>query len=127
MQMAVLLADFTWSDADKLRKIIGKKRDAKEFEQYKEKFVSNKHIDRAMSEKIWSEFEMAALYMFNKSHAVAYSMISYQTMWLKVHYPLEFTWALLCNEDSTEKITAYLMEAQRLGVKILSPDINESG
>lgn len=126
MQMAVILADFTWADADKLRKIIGKKRDAKEFEQFKEKFVNNKTIDKKKAEKIWSEFEMAALYMFNKSHAVAYSMLSYQTMWLKVHYPLEFTWALLCNEDSTDKITAYLMEAQRLGVNILPPDINES-
>jgi len=64
--------------------------------------------------------------MFNKSHAVAYSMLSYQTMWLKVNYPLEFTWALLCNEDATDKITAYLMEAQRLGVAIFPPDINES-
>lgn len=126
MQMAVLIADFSWSDADKLRKIIGKKRDAAEFEQYKEKFVNNKYIDRSKAEKIWSEFEMAALYMFNKSHAVAYSMLSYQTMWLKVNYPLEFTWSLLYNEDSTEKITAYLMEAQRLGVNILPPDINES-
>ena len=126
MQMAVLLADFTWSEADKLRKIIGKKRDAAGFDEYKEKFVNNKYISKEKAEKIWSEFEMAALYMFNKSHAVAYSMLSYQTMWLKVNYPLEFTWALLCNEDSTDKITAYLMEAQRLGVKILSPDINES-
>jgi DNA polymerase-3 subunit alpha len=126
MQMAVLIADFTWSEADKLRKIIGKKRDAAGFDQYKEKFVNNRHITKEKAEKIWSEFEMAALYMFNKSHAVAYSMLSYQTMWLKVNYPLEFTWALLCNEDATDKITAYLMEAQRLGVKIFPPDINES-
>jgi DNA polymerase-3 subunit alpha len=64
--------------------------------------------------------------MFNKSHAVAYSMLSYQTMWLKTYYPLEFVWSLLYNEDSTDKITAYLMDAQRLGVKVLPPDINES-
>jgi len=126
MQMAVLLADFTWSEADKLRKIIGKKRDAAGFDEYREKFVNNKYITREKAEKIWADFELAALYMFNKSHAVAYSMLSYQTMWLKVYYPLEFTWALLCNEDSTDKITAYLMEAQRLGVKVLPPDINES-
>lgn len=126
MQMVVLLADFTWSEADKLRKIIGKKRDAAGFDEYREKFVNNKYITREKAEKIWADFELAALYMFNKSHAVAYSMLSYQTMWLKVYYPLEFTWALLCNEDSTDKITAYLMEAQRLGVKVLPPDINES-
>lgn len=126
MQMAVLLADFTWSEADKLRKIIGKKRDAAGFDEYKEKFVNNKYIKKTAAEKIWAEFELAALYMFNKSHAVAYSMLSYQTMWLKIHYPIEFIWSLLFNESAGDKITAYLMEAQRMGVKILAPDINYS-
>ncbi|MEY2973522.1 MAG: hypothetical protein RI886_1299 [Pseudomonadota bacterium] len=126
MQMAVLLAGFSWSEADSLRKIIGKKRDVAEFDKFKEKFVSNPYLTKAQSEKIWSEFEMSALYMFNKSHAVAYSLMSYQTMWLKVNYPLEFMWALLYNESATDKITAYLMEAQRLGLKIYPPDINKS-
>lgn len=126
MQMAVLLAEFSWSEADSLRKIIGKKRDAAEFDKFKDKFVSNKYLTKSQSEKIWSEFEMSALYMFNKSHAVAYSMLSYQTMWLKVNYPLEYVWALLYNEDATDKITAYLMEAQRLGVSVFPPDINKS-
>ena len=126
MQMAVLLADFTWSEADSLRKIIGKKRDAAGFDKYKSKFVNNKYLTTAQSEKIWSEFEMSALYMFNKSHAVAYSMMSYQTMWLKVNYPLEFLLALLFNESANDKITAYLMEAQRLGLTIYPPDINKS-
>lgn len=126
MQMAVLLANFTWSEADKLRKVIGKKRDAKEFDPFKEKFVNNPHITKQAAEKIWTEFELAALYMFNKSHAVAYSMMSYQTMWLKVHYPAEFVWALLYNEDAQDKITSYLMEAQRIGIEILPPDVNES-
>lgn len=126
MQMAVLLSGFTWSEADKLRKIIGKKRDAAEFEQYRERFVKNSIIEPAKAEKLWADFELAALYMFNKSHAVAYSMLSYQTMWLKTYYPVEFIWSLLYNEDSTDKITAYLMEAQRLGVEILPPDVNLS-
>jgi DNA polymerase-3 subunit alpha len=126
MQMAVLLADFSWSDADRLRKIIGKKRDAAGFDEFKEKFVNNKYIGKAQAKKIWSEFEMAALYMFNKSHAVAYSMLSYQTMWLKINYPIEFVWSLLYNESATDKITAYLMEAQRMNVTILPPDINLS-
>jgi DNA polymerase-3 subunit alpha len=126
MQMAVLLADFTWSEADSLRKIIGKKRDVAGFDKYKEKFVNNKYLTPAQSEKIWAEFEMSALYMFNKSHAVAYSLMSYQTMWLKINYPLEFIWALLYNESASDKITAYLMEAQRLGLKIYAPDINKS-
>lgn len=126
MQMSVKISGFTWSDADKLRKIIGKKRDVAEFKEFKDKFVNNAIIPKNEAKQMWAEFEMSALYMFNKSHAVAYSMLSYQTMWLKVNYPLEFIWSLLYNEDSTEKITAYLMEAQRLGVKILPPDVNYS-
>jgi len=124
MQMSVRLSGFSWSEADKLRKIIGKKRDVEEFSQFKDKFINNSIIPKKEATQIWSEFEMSALYMFNKSHAVAYSMLSYQTMWLKINYPLEFVWSLLYNEDSAEKITAYLMEAQRLGVKILPPDVN---
>jgi DNA polymerase-3 subunit alpha len=126
MQMAVRLSNFTWSEADSLRKIIGKKRDAAEFEQFKDKFINNSIISKNEAKRIWSDFELSALYMFNKSHAVAYSMLSYQTMWLKVNYPLEFMWSLLFNEDSTEKITAYLMEAQRLGINIEAPDVNIS-
>ena len=126
MQMAVLLAGFTWAEADKLRKIIGKKRDAAGFDEFKEKFINNEYISKAEAKKIWSEFELAALYMFNKSHAVAYSMLSYQTMWLKINYPVEFVWSLLYNESATDKITAYLMEAQRMNINILPPDINLS-
>jgi DNA polymerase III subunit alpha len=127
MQMSVKLSGFTWAEADKLRKIIGKKRDATEFEQFKDKFVNNSIIPKPEARQMWKEFEMSALYMFNKSHAVAYSMLSYQTMWLKVNYPSEYLWALLFNEDVGEKITAYLMEAQRIGIPILPPDVNLSG
>lgn len=127
MQMAVSISGFTWAEADKLRKIIGKKRDAAEFEQFKDKFINNAIIEKSAAKKMWSEFELAALYMFNKSHAVAYSMLSYQTMWLKVHYPMEFIWSLLYNEDAQDRITAYLMEANRLGIKVNPPDVNLSG
>ena len=126
MQMSVKLSGFTWSEADKLRKIIGKKRDAAGFDEFKDKFINNSIIPKSEARQMWAEFEMSALYMFNKSHAVAYSMLSYQTMWLKVNYPSEYLWALLYNEDVNEKITAYLMEAQRLNIPILSPDINLS-
>ena len=126
MQMAVSIAGFTWAEADKLRKIIGKKRDAADFDQYRDKFIQNAIITPKAAQKMWSEFELAALYMFNKSHAVAYSMLSYQTMWLKVNYPIEFIWALLYNEDAQDRITAYLMEANRMGVKVNPPDVNLS-
>lgn len=126
MQMAVLISGFTWAEADKLRKIIGKKRDAAEFDQYRDKFIKNAIISEQAASKMWAEFELAALYMFNKSHAVAYSMLSYQTMWLKIKYPVEFIWALLYNEDAQDKITAYLMEAKRIGIEIKPPDVNYS-
>lgn len=126
MQMSVKLSGFSWSDADRLRKIIGKKRDAAEFEEFKDKFINNSIIAKSEARQMWKEFELSALYMFNKSHAVAYSMLSYQTMWLKVNYPSEYLWALLYNEDVGEKITAYLMEAQRLDIPILPPDVNLS-
>ncbi|MAG73643.1 hypothetical protein CL620_04965 [archaeon] len=126
MRIAVEIADFTWSEADTLRKIIGKKRDVKAFEQFKEKFLSNGKMDRTMSEKVWHDFEMSSLYMFNKSHAVAYSMLSYQTMWLKLNYPIEYIWSLLANETNKEKITAYILEAQRLEISVLPPDVNSS-
>lgn len=126
MQMAVSISGFTWAEADKLRKIIGKKRDALEFDQYKDQFISNAIISQPAAEKMWAEFELAALYMFNKSHAVAYSMLSYQTMWLKIKYPVEYIWSLLYNEDAQDKITAYLMEANRIGIEIKPPDVNLS-
>ena len=75
MSVAVAIADFTWSEADTLRKIIGKKRDIREFEQFKDKFLNNGKLSREVSEKVWRDFELSSLYMFNKSHAVAYSML----------------------------------------------------
>ena len=126
MKIAVEIADFTWAEADILRKIIGKKRDIREFEQFKEKFLKNSKMERVMSEKVWHDFELSSLYMFNKSHAVAYSMLSYQTMWLKLKYPVEYMWSMLANESNKEKITAYILETQRMGIDILPPDVNIS-
>ena len=126
MQAVVALAGFTWSDADKLRKIIGKKRDVLEFEKYRDKFVVNNLMDEDDAQKMWDDFEVSSLYMFNKSHAVAYSMLSYQSMWLKTLYPVEFCWALLYNESNRERITAYLLEAKRLSIEIEPPDVNLS-
>ena len=126
MQAVVALAGFSWSDADRLRKIIGKKRDVLEFEKYRDKFVSNNLLEEEEAQKLWDDFEVSSLYMFNKSHAVAYSMLSYQTMWLKILYPLEFCWSLLYNESNRERITAYLLEARKLGIEIKPPDVNKS-
>jgi DNA polymerase-3 subunit alpha len=128
MQAVVLLAKFSWSDADVLRKIIGKKRDATEFDQFRDKWVDNaqEYIEQKTAEHMWSNFEKASTYMFNKSHSVGYSMLSYQTMWLKYHYPTEFIWACLTNENKTGDISGFLTEANRLGISVLPPDINAS-
>ena len=126
MQAVVVLAGFSWSDADSLRKIIGKKRDVLEFKKYRDQFVENNLLEEEDAQKMWDDFEGSSLYMFNKSHAVAYSMLSYQSMWLKILYPVEFCWALLYNESNRERVTAYLLEAKRLGIAIEPPDVNLS-
>lgn len=128
MQACVHLGGMTWAEADKVRKIIGKKKDAKEFEQFREKFVSGatKHISKEDAEHLWHDFEAHAGYSFNRSHAVAYSMLSYWTAWLKHYYPLEFIFAILKNEGDKDARTEYLLEAKRLGLKVLLPHVNES-
>ena len=128
MQACVHLGGMTWSEADKVRKIIGKKKDAKEFDQFKDKFVegASKHISKKQAEKLWHDFEAHAGYSFNRSHAVAYSMLSYYTACLKLHYPLEFIFAALKNEGDKDTRTEYLIEAKRLGLRVQLPHINES-
>lgn len=128
MQACVHLGGMTWSEADKVRKIIGKKKDAKEFDQFKDKFISgaSKHISKNEAEQLWKTFEAHAGYSFNRSHAVAYSMLSYYTAWFKFYYPLEFLFSLLKNEGNKDTRTEYLIEAKRLGLKVLLPHINES-
>jgi len=128
MQACVYLGGMSWSEADKVRKIIGKKKDAKEFDQFKDKFISgaSKHITPKKAEALWHDFEAHAGYSFNRSHAVAYSMLSYYTAWLKNYYPLEFMFSILKNENDKDARTEYLIEAKRLGLKIKLPHINES-
>jgi DNA polymerase-3 subunit alpha len=118
----------SWSEADKVRKIIGKKKDAKEFDQFKDRFIdgASKHISKKQAEDLWHTFEAHAGYSFNRSHAVAYSMLSYYTAWLKTYYPLEFMFSILKNENDKDARTEYLIEAKRLGLSIKLPHVNES-
>ena len=128
MQACVHLGGMSWSEADKVRKIIGKKKDAKEFDQFKDQFINgaSKHISKKKAESLWHNFEAHAGYSFNRSHAVAYSMLSYYTAWHKKYYPLEFMFSILKNENDKDARTEYLIEAKRLGLKVLLPHINES-
>ena len=128
MQACTELGGMTMADADKVRKIIGKKKDAKEFDQFKDKFVSgaSRFLTPNAALDLWTDFEAHAGYSFNKSHAVAYSTVSYWTAWLKNYYPLEFMYSLLKNESDKDARTEYLIDAKRMGISIKLPHINDS-
>ena len=128
MQTCVHLGGMSMSEADKVRKIIGKKKDAKEFDVFKDKFIkgASQYIAPNDALDLWHDFEAHAGYSFNKSHAVAYSTLSYWTAWLKYHYPLEFMFALLKNEKDKDTRTEYLIEAKRMCIPIKLPHINDS-
>jgi DNA polymerase III subunit alpha len=128
MQACVELGGMTMAEADKVRKIIGKKKDAREFDVFKDQFIkgASKYIAPNDALDLWHDFEAHAGYSFNKSHAVAYSTLSYWTAWLKYHYPIEFMFALLKNEKDKDTRTEYLIEAKRMGIPIKLPHINDS-
>lgn len=128
MQACVYLGGMTMSEADQVRKIIGKKKNAKEFDQFKDRFVqgASQYVTPNAARDLWHDFEAHAGYSFNKSHAVAYSTLSYWTAWLKFHYPLEFMYSLLKNEKDKDGRTEYLIEAKRMGISVKLPHINDS-
>jgi DNA polymerase-3 subunit alpha len=128
MQACTELGGMTMVEADKVRKIIGKKKDAKEFDQFKDKFVSgaSRFLTPNAALDLWTDFEAHAGYSFNKSHAVAYSTLSYWTAWLKYYHPLEFMYSILKNEKDKDARTEYLIEAKRMNIPIRLPHINES-
>jgi DNA polymerase III subunit alpha len=122
------LAGMSMGDANKIRKIIGKKKDVHEFDQYKERFIegASKHVPEKVAEKLWHDFEAHADYSFNKSHAYAYSLLTYWTAWLKHYYPTEFVISMLQSEDDKDVRMQYIIEARRLGIGVLLPHINHS-
>lgn len=122
------LGGMTMAEADKVRKIIGKKKDAKEFDQFQDQFVqgATQYLGEEGARDLWHDFEAHAGYSFNKSHAVAYSTLSYWTAWLKYHYPIEFMFALLKNEKDKDARTEYLIEAKRMNIPVRLPHVNES-
>ena len=128
MQACTNLGGMTMVEADKVRKIIGKKKDAKEFDVFKDKFVegASRYMTPNAAKDLWHDFEAHAGYSFNKSHAVAYSTLSYWTAWLKYHYPLEFMFSVLKNEKDKDARTEYLIETKRMGIPIRLPHVNDS-
>jgi DNA polymerase-3 subunit alpha len=128
MQACTELGGMTMAEADQVRKIIGKKKDAKEFDKFKDKFINGASSFMApnSARDLWQDFEAHAGYSFNKSHAVAYSTLSYWTAWLKYYYPLEFMYSLLKNEKDKDTRTEYLIEAKRMGISVKLPHVNDS-
>src|SRR6266540_2420695 len=131
MAAASKLAGYSLAQADLLRRAMGKKdkeKMAKERRNFIEGCARTNKIPEKKANAIFDLLEKFAGYGFNKSHSAAYAVISYQTAYLKAHYPVEFMAGLLSNEiNNTEKISVFVGECKRMGVSILPPDINKSG
>ncbi|MBI2988426.1 MAG: DNA polymerase III subunit alpha [Deltaproteobacteria bacterium] len=129
MQIAQKLAQYSMGEADILRRAMGKK-DPEEMASQREHFVQGARknkIEPRKATEIFDQMETFARYGFNKSHSAAYALISYQTAYLKAHYPVEFMAALLSSEmGDTDKVIKNLAECRERGIEVLPPDINES-
>ena len=129
MQIAQRLSGYSLGGADLLRRAMGKKK-AEEMARQKQAFIEGAQkngVDPAQAEAIFQEVEGFASYGFNKSHSAAYALITYQTAFLKRHYPTEFFAATLtADKDKIEKVVRTIAEARAWGVSVLPPDINMS-
>ncbi len=129
MLLSQKLADFTKGDADVLRKAMGKK-DRKTLDKLKPQFIEKASLKGhpiEKLEKIWTDWEAFAAYAFNKSHSTCYAFVAFQTAWLKAHYPAEYMAANLTNEkDNIDKVKFFMEECNRMGIKVMGPDVNES-
>ena len=129
MQISNMLAGYTLGEADLLRRAMGKKK-LKEMAKQRKRFMEGareKNIPENKADEIFSLMEYFAGYGFNKSHTAAYALITYQTAYLKAHYPVESMAALLTSDmDNTDRVVKYINECRELGITILPPDVNES-
>jgi DNA polymerase-3 subunit alpha len=129
MMISIELAGYSWLEADKLRKAMGKKI-PKEMEEQKEKLL-NGFKDHGLNEKksneLWKLIEPFAAYGFNKAHAASYGRVAYQTAYMKANYPVEYINAILTAESGdVDKISEIIEEAKRMGITVLPPDVNAS-
>ncbi len=129
MNTASVLAEYSLGEADLLRRAMGKKK-PEEMKAQRERFLNGakkKGISFKKSEEIFDAMEKFAEYSFNKSHSTAYALITYQTAYLKAHYPAEFIAALLSVEaGNTDKVISSIAECRGMGIEVLAPDVNES-
>lgn len=130
MQIASKLANYSLGEADLLRRAMGKKK-AEEMAAQRKRFLAGAvagKIDTAKAEKIFDLMAKFAEYGFNKSHSAAYALISYQTAYLKTHFPDEYMAALLSTEmQDTDKLPIFINDCRARGIRVLPPDVNESG
>ena len=131
MQAAQILAGYTLGGADLLRRAMGKKIKS-EMDAQRERFVegakAHSDVPANQAAAIFDQIEKFAGYGFNKSHAAAYALVAYQTAWLKANYPVEFMAAsMTLNYGNTDKLAAFKQELDRMGIRLLPPDINKSG
>jgi DNA polymerase-3 subunit alpha len=130
MQIAQVMAGYSLGDADLLRRAMGKKIRA-EMEKQRAVFVAGavkNGVPKGQADTIFELLAKFADYGFNKSHAAAYALVSYQTAYMKAHYPVEFLAASMTLElNNTDKLSEFRAEAQRLGIKVEAPNINRSG
>ncbi|WP_137226567.1 DNA polymerase III subunit alpha [Shewanella sp. MEBiC00475] len=128
MQIAQVLSGYTLGGADMLRRAMGKKKPeemAKQRGTFKEGAINN-GIDGDLSMKIFDLVEKFAGYGFNKSHSAAYALVSYQTLWLKTHFPSQFMAAVMSADmDNTDKIVTLVDECERMGLPLIPPDVNK--
>jgi len=126
---AIKIAGYSWEEADKFRKAVGKKIPS-EMEKQRDKFIDGavqNGMERKKAEELFSLIEPFSGYGFNKAHAASYGMVAYWTAFLKANYPVEFMTALLSAEaKDTEKVAAAVNECRRMKIKVLPPDINQS-
>ncbi len=129
MQIAQSLAGYSLGSADLLRRAMGKKK-AEEMALQRAVFIegaAKNNVDKHSANAIFDLMEKFASYGFNKSHSTAYALISYQTAWLKAHYPAEFMAAVLSSDmDNTDKVVLFLNDCKKLKLKVIPPDINNS-
>ena len=129
MAIANKIAGFSLGQADLLRRAMGKKK-PEEMEKQKTQFIQGAkkhHLPEKKAEKLFDLMAYFAGYGFNKSHSAAYALVTYQTAYLKTHYPTEFMAALLTSEmGNSDKMVGYFAECRDLGIKVLPPDFNES-
>jgi DNA polymerase-3 subunit alpha len=130
MQIAQVLSGYSLGEADLLRRAMGKKIKA-EMDAQKERFIQGalkNNVDAKKADEIFEHVQKFAGYGFNKSHAAAYAVVSYQTAFLKANYPVEFLAAsMTLDMGNTDKLMLFRREAQRLGIKVVPPSVNGSG